>query len=142
MFFRRQLLIRMILVMFVASIGTSALSAVREIKISGDWFPASIRLGEKVLPMRGGTRCRHRAFSVYTAAFYADPAARSVSQIEGKTAKSLILHYHRDIDREDIIEASWQTLRKNPNINLGELSSRIDAMHELFRDVRDGDHLR
>ena len=128
------------LIILIAFCGVGWASSTRGIvEISGDRFPAAIRLGEKTLPLRGGTLCRHRLFSVYTAAFYADPQASSVARIEGDTHKSLILHYHRDIEREDIIEASWQTLRRNPNIDLGALADQIDRMHAMFQDVRDGD---
>lgn len=100
---------------------------------------ASAAVGERLLPVRGATLCRHRGFKVYTAVFYTAPEARDLKAILGPAPKRLVLHYHRDIDKADIAEASERTLKANPNVDLKKLRARLDRIYAWYENVQEGD---
>lgn len=112
------------------------------VRIGGVNFMNSTELGKHTLPIRGGVLCRHNMFRVYTAVLYTEPDARTAREILKPVPKSLILHYHRSIDRKDIIEASEQTLRSHPGLNMRDLRDRINTLYSWFVSVREGDEYR
>jgi hypothetical protein len=109
------------------------------VKIAGTIFESTASFAGYDLPFRGGTLCRHKAFRVYTAALFVQAGARTREEVLGPVPKRLILHYHRDIDREDIVEASERTLRKNPRIDMKRLRERLDRIYSWYENVREGD---
>ena len=48
----------------------------------------------------------------------------------------------RKIKKEDIVEASKRTLRKNPNIDLPGLRERLDLIYSWYENVGKGDRFR
>ncbi len=93
------------------------------------------------LPLRGVGLLRvGLIFDVYVAALYADPSQPSRTLLERGQAKELVIHYLRDIDREDIIEAAEQHMLKN--LNTGErerIAPALARWHSAMRSVRAGD---
>ena len=107
--------------------------------VRGVKFDSVAAIGGRAVPLRGATLCRWRGFKVYTAAFYAVPEARSSDEVLGDVPKRLVLHYEREIPKEDIIEATVRTLRENPKVNLAELQPRLDLIYSWYQDVKEGD---
>ncbi len=93
-------------------------------------------LGDQEVPLRGAGTLRWFTFKVYHAALYAPENARDVL---APVPKRLTLHYLRPIDREDIIEASWEALRSNPQNDIPALRMRLERFHDLVINVREGD---
>lgn len=110
-----------------------------KISIKDVIFDRAARVGDRDLPARGGTLCRHRTFKVYTALLYASPEARSVKSLLGPSAKRLVLHYHREISKEDIAEASERTLKSHPKLDIKKLRERLDRIYSWYEDVEEGD---
>jgi hypothetical protein len=77
---------------------------------------------------------------VYAAALYAAPQVSARQALEARHSKRLELYYFRDIDREDVMEAAWATLRRQRDTaTLARLREELDALHASFRDIRPGD---
>lgn len=109
------------------------------VKIRGVSFDRSVIVGGHALDLRGATPCRYLTFKVYTAAFYAPSAARNDQEILATAPKRLVLHYHREIDKQDIREATEKGLAGNPHLNLRELRARVDLISSWYENVREGD---
>ncbi|WP_306102478.1 chalcone isomerase family protein [Pseudomonas sp. SJZ079] len=55
-------------------------------------------------------------------------------------SKRLELYYFRTIEREDVIEAAWASLKRQQDESaLAQLRNELDALHTSFRDIRPGD---
>lgn len=114
----------------------------RDIEIKGVRFDGAARVASEQVPLRGATLCRYWGFKVYTAAFYTTPEARSLNEILGPAPKRLVLYYNRNIDRDDIIEASEHALKENPQVNLPALRQRLNRMYSWYENVREGDRFQ
>lgn len=130
------------LVAIAAFLAASPEGLAREISVSGVKFEKTTPSPSGPLPLRGATLCRYWGFKVYTAAFYVDPQARSLEEILGLAPKRLVLYYNRSIDREDLVEATEQALRRNPDVNLPAIRTRLDRLYRWFEDVDKGDRFR
>jgi hypothetical protein len=78
-------------------------------------------------------------FDVYSAAFYGPPALKPADALNAETPRVLVLHYHRSIDRNDIIEAASQILARQVPDQISALRSRIESLNAVYRSVQQGD---
>ncbi|WP_300657050.1 chalcone isomerase family protein [Pseudomonas sp.] len=83
---------------------------------------------------------RYLWVDVYAAALYAEPKVSAAQALERQRSLRLELFYFRNIERTDVIEAAWITLkRQQDQPTLERLRSDLDALHASFRDIKPGD---
>lgn len=103
-------------------------------------FPGLYSLDQVDLELKNQSVLRYLWADVYAAALYAAPQVSARQALDARHSKRLELYYFRDIDREDVIEAAWVTLRRQRDTaTLGRLREELDALHASFRDIRPGD---
>jgi hypothetical protein len=105
-------------------------------------FPALYQLDqvELKLKLKNQSVLSYLWVDVYAAALYAAPQMSARQALGARRSMRLELYYFRDIDREDVIEAAWVTLRRqHDTATLGRLRKELDALHASFRDIRPGD---
>lgn len=135
---RTAVLLLSMTVLVIPGLQTLAL-ATETVEVRGLPFPRRVEISGAPVEFRGGAVCRYLGFKVYTAVFYAAPEAKRTDEILGASPKRLVLHYERDIRREDIVTASEQTLRENPDVDLEALRERLDRLYAWYEDVEAGD---
>lgn len=139
----RQRAIQIVQLLFIiglAGLTTAASARLNpDVSVRGVRFEGAVQLPTGPVGLRGATLCRYWGFKVYTAAFYTTPEARGLDEILGPAPKRLVLHYNREIPKEDIIEASEHALRGNPEVNLPALRQRLTRIYSWYEDVKEGD---
>lgn len=101
--------------------------------------PTQHALGTQALPLTGLKLFEYWGFNLYTAALYAPGGTDSSAKVLADIPKSLILHYHRKIRADQIIKAAEHNLVKNPANDMAALRPAIDALHNAFVSVDQGD---
>ena len=76
---------------------------------------------------------------IYQAAFYLDPSISDPRQALTDAPKRLVIRYFRDIPRKALIQAAEKNIRNNPNADFASLKTRIDRLHEKYKDLKKGD---
>ncbi|MEX6503189.1 chalcone isomerase family protein [Pseudomonas zhanjiangensis] len=103
-------------------------------------FPERVHQAQATLELKNQAVLTYLWVDVYAAAFYSEPQIDPRQALQERHSKRLTLYYFRDIDREDVIEAAWITLRRQqPDSLLAKLRYELDALHASFRDIRAGD---
>lgn len=102
-------------------------------------FDSSIHIGGEDVPLRGLGAYEFLKIDLFTAAFYVPDRAIATDELLGGLPKKLVIYYHRNLRREEIVSAAEHALKKNPELNLAELRPRLEQMYLLFQNVRKGD---
>ena len=103
-------------------------------------FPAQYALDRTQLELKNQSVLTYLWTDAYAAALYTAPRISPRQALAARHSKRLELYYFRDIDREDVIEAVWRTLRRQQDSDsLRRLQLELDALHSNFRDIRRGD---
>tara|TARA_Y100000780_G_scaffold139711_1_gene126018 strand:+ start:177 stop:689 length:513 start_codon:yes stop_codon:yes gene_type:complete len=100
----------------------------------------TIQSADNELVLRNQHLFRYLLMDIYTAELYA-PAQTPLEQLlASDEAARLTLHYHRNIDREDLIKAAQTTLQRQYGENeLSAWQAELDTLHGRFSDIQDGD---
>ncbi len=109
-------------------------------EIEGVYFPDAVRVGGDRLPLYGLGLLRYRIFiKAYVAALYL-PSEAKPSSVLDDIPKRLELHYFWSIGGEGFGKAADQILEQNlDEPSLARLRERLDRLHALYQDVKDGD---
>ncbi|MDO9623597.1 MAG: chalcone isomerase family protein [Pseudomonas sp.] len=103
-------------------------------------FAAQATLDQVSLERKNQTVLRYLWADVYAAALYAEPSVSPAQAVDQQSSKRLELYYFRKIQRKDVIEAAWSTLKKQHDpATIERLRSDVDALHASFRDINPGD---
>lgn len=110
-----------------------------EVCVAKTCFQSQSGFSPSPLPIRGAALFRYWSFHVYTAALYAPDGVTSRKELLGDVPKVLVLHYHRKLTRENIVENSEIILKRNPDIRLESIRPELERLYALYRDVEPGD---
>ncbi len=103
-------------------------------------FPAQTQLEHVRLTLKNQSVLTYLWADVYAAALYTAPQTSASQILDDSRSKRLELYYFRAIEREDVIEAAWASLkRQQDEPALAQLRNELDALHASFRDIRPGD---
>jgi hypothetical protein len=103
-------------------------------------FAAQATVERTTLERKNQTVLRYLWADVYAAALYAEPSVSPAQALDQQRSKRLELFYFRKIQRDDVIEAAWTTLKKQHDpATLERLRSDVDALHASFLDINPGD---
>ena len=102
-------------------------------------FEGSKQLAGQTLPIHGVGLLEYVMLDLYTAALYAPSQFATVDSVLDNVPKSLVLHYHRMIKKEWMIEASRDRIKKNPANNAEALESRLKQLDRAYQKVNKGD---
>lgn len=101
--------------------------------------PLEQPFGTQAVPLHGLELFEYWGFDLYTAALYAPDDADTPESVLADIPKSLVLHYHRKIRKDQIIKAAEHNLKKNPSNNMVLLKEQLDQLHQAYVDVDKGD---
>jgi len=102
-------------------------------------FVSTTSLGEANISMVKATLFEYYFFDLYSIALYAPEAAADAEKVLGNVPKKLVFHYHRDIERQDFIEAADQVLKKNPNVDMKVIEERLAELNSWYVSVEEDD---
>ncbi|NVZ67475.1 chalcone isomerase family protein, partial [Pseudomonas gingeri] len=103
-------------------------------------FPARWSDGPQTLELKSQTVLTYLWADIYAAALYASPDISARQAFSEQRDQRLALYYFRDIDRSDVIKAASSTLqRQQTATTLARLKPQLDALHQSFKDIRQGD---
>ncbi|MCB0324050.1 MAG: chalcone isomerase family protein [Bdellovibrionales bacterium] len=117
----------------------SSTAVAEETCVAGACFPNEMQIGDGSYPLRGAALFEWYLFDVYSAAFYAPEGVDTIEEALGDVPKYLVLHYHGDIKRQNIIDNSEHILKENPANDMAALRDRLDRMYTAYSDVGEGD---
>lgn len=118
--------------------------AMSSVEQNGAEFPTQITLAEQPLALTGTGVARYRiVFTVYAAGLYLPNGTERNAVLDPQTPRRLEIEYFHNISADDIILAANTKLeaQRTPE-QLAELQPAIDAFHDLFQSVSDGDRYR
>lgn len=97
----------------------------------------------KSLVLNGmGLRKAYAVAKVYVAGLYLEKKSESPDEILGSTSvRKIVLHFVRDVSREQITGAWTEGFEKNAGAALPALRRRIDALNAVMPDLAAGDVL-
>lgn len=102
-------------------------------------FESSKEIAGIALPIHGVELLEYIKLDLYTAALYAPTNANSIETILNNIPKNLVLHYHRGIKKEWMIQASRDRIKKNPANNSAKLEDRLKQLDAAYQKVAKGD---
>lgn len=104
-------------------------------------FPPRVTLEQDTLERIGQATAHYaRIIPVYDIALYTDSVADTSRLLEPGVAKRLDIVYRVAIKATDLARAAEKTLsRQYPQERLEQWQSRVEALHESYRDVQPGD---
>ncbi len=132
---------RWLLILLALLCAPQAMSAVEQ---NGAEFPRQITLAEQPLTLTGTGVARYRiVFTVYAAGLYVPTETQRNAVLDAQTPRRLEIEYFHTISADDIILAANTKLeaQRTPE-QLAALQPAIDAFHDLFESVSDGDRYR
>lgn len=132
---------RWLLILIALLCAPQAMSAVEQ---NGAEFPRQITLAEQPLTLTGTGVARYRiVFTVYAAGLYVPTGTQRNAVLDAQTPRRLEIEYFHTISADDIILAANTKLKaqRTPE-QLAALQPAIDAFHDLFESVSDGDRYR
>ncbi|MCJ8167720.1 chalcone isomerase family protein [Atopomonas sediminilitoris] len=106
-------------------------------------FAPQIEVDQQRLRLNGEYLLEYLWVDVYRAALYlpASTTPQADDVLSPALSKRLELAYLYALKRDDLIEAAWQTLRRQHSQTLlKRLQSDIDQLHEAFTAIKPGDH--
>lgn len=106
---------------------------------SGACFPKEVILDGTSLKLRSTHLFRWWGFRVYSVALYTEPGFRKGDDILGDVPKRLVLHYHRNIEKDKMIEGAETVIPRNESNDMDALRERLDKVNAAYRDVSSGD---
>lgn len=103
-------------------------------------FTQAVDIQDQRLTLKGAGLLRYMVFiKAYAGALYLPDSAPS-DPVLAPVAKRLELAYYHAISREDFAKATRAKIRDNVDPDQAQkLSTRIDRLAELYRDVKPGD---
>ncbi|BCO30826.1 hypothetical protein TspCOW1_09290 [Thiohalobacter sp. COW1] len=107
-------------------------------------LPVAVEVGEDRLSLIRQDTIRYAGlFRVYSLGVYA-PAPQPLPQLLAADASTCIeARYHRDLEREILIEAAHHILeRQHPTPRLQAFSDGLARLHAAYVDIRAGDRYR
>lgn len=104
-------------------------------------FPRQVETAGRTLDLHGAALFTYWGFEVYSAALYTTQPGvqRGTRILSGDSPVRLELHYHRNVNRRDIIRASETMLRENAFVNYAAIEDSWRTFQRLLRDVGEGD---
>ncbi|NWA26086.1 chalcone isomerase family protein [Pseudomonas gingeri] len=103
-------------------------------------FPGQWHNGSETLELKGQSVLTYLWADVYAAALYTAPGVSARQAVAELRDQRLELYYFRAIDRSDVIKAATATLqRQQTAANLVRLQGELDALHQSFKDIQQGD---
>lgn len=112
----------------------------QEICIEKGCFSAQAKVGAKELPLIGASLYRYLVFDVYSIALYGPGGEQSIDSILSDVPKKLVIQYHRDFTREQIVRAGTELMRGNKEINFELTEPQAEKMNSLYvEQVSEGD---
>ena len=99
-------------------------------------FNSQISRDEVKLSLRSSSLFQYLFFDVSTVALYTDNES---SDVLADTPKSLQLHYHRTISREQMIENTSEHFALNPDVNIADYQQELQQLFSWYQNVTDGD---
>lgn len=106
---------------------------------AGACFPKSVTLNDTELVLRKTHLFRYWGFRVYSVALYTTPDFEKGDDILDDVPRRLVLHYHRSIEREKMIEGAEVVIPRNEGDNMDALKERLEKVNESYVDVSSGD---
>jgi len=80
--------------------------------------------------------------NVYVAGLYVESTSRDAAAIlNSDTRKQLILHFVRDVDRDDITDAMTEGFRSNAAGQFAALQQRVNQLNGMLTAMDDGDEM-
>lgn len=119
--------------------GLPALADAGEDCSSGACFPRTVVVGESELPLRSTHLFRYWGFRVYSLAFYIGEEVPKGGDVLVDKPMRLVLHYHRNIARENMIEGAEKVIPRDPSNDMDSLRERLDKVNAAYSDVSSGD---
>jgi hypothetical protein len=112
----------------------------QEVCIEKGCFSAQAKVGAKNLPLIGAILYRYLVFDVYSIALYGPDREHSIDSILSDVPKKLVIQYHRDFTRDQIVRAGTELMRENKEINFELTEPETEKMNSLYVDkVSEGD---
>lgn len=131
---------RRLLALLVLFTFSPSLLANTEARLDQAQFASATSLNQTSLERKNQSVLTYLWVDVYAAAWYAEPQVSPRQALELHKTKRLELYYFRQIDRSDVIEAAWVTLRRQHDpAKLERLRGELDELHAKFRDIDAGD---
>ncbi len=100
--------------------------------IDGVVFPGSVRLGDRNVAFRGAGTGKWLTFKIYTAALYATPDSEGDKNLLNGRPLVLILHYHHNVQKSDIVTSSEKTMKRNPGNDMETLRKPLSQFNQLL----------
>lgn len=108
-------------------------------RINGVYFSDSVTVGGEVLKIRGAGLLKWLFFNVYVASLYLPPDVPGQNALED-VSKKMEFHYLSDMKAEQFTESGEPLLLKNASAaELAQIRGKIDAINNLYRDIRKGE---
>lgn len=104
-------------------------------------YANSIKVAGKKLVLNGlGIReATFMQVDVYVAALYVDKKSKSPKKLlDMSTPKRLVLHFVRDVDKSDIIEAYKESFHKAPKATQKKLKPEFDKLVSWMSSIKEG----
>jgi hypothetical protein len=129
-------IILMLMVPLIMCIHSSELHGA---EINGVYFEDTITEGAEVLSLRGGGLLKWLFFKVYVAALYLPEDVSNGNVLEDKP-KKLVFHFLSDMKAEQFAESGEALLLNNTwEDELAQIKGKLDAIHDMYRDVKKGE---
>lgn len=125
-------------ILIIAILILSAVS-VPAAQINGVYFHNSVTVGDEVLKIRGAGILKWLFFKVYVVALYLPPEVEDGHALDD-IPKKMEFHYLSDMKAERFTESGDALLKKNASADeLAQIRGKIDAINDMYRDVKKGD---
>ena len=112
----------------------------QEVCIERGCFSAQTKVGAKELPLIGAILYRYLVFDVYSIALYGPDGEQSIDSILSDVPKKLVIQYHRDFTRDQIVRAGTELMRGNKEIDFELTEPQTEKMNSLYvEQVSEGD---
>jgi hypothetical protein len=113
-------------------------------KLAGVTMPDTATVGDKSLVLNGmGLReATWLKIDVYVAGLYLEKVSSDAPGIVGADSSNLlVLHFVRDVDRDDIVKAWSDGFKSNATVPIGQIKPLIDRLNAWMPGFADGDTL-
>lgn len=118
----------------------SSLANGKETKVEGQVFPASVTAAGTTLQLSGVGTARFKVlFKIYAGAVYL-PAGKTFDNVFDPIPRRLEIAYLYDIEKEDLVAAADNFLKKNVGEKrFAEMAGDVAKINALFRAVKKGE---
>jgi hypothetical protein len=102
-------------------------------------FPTAIQLAQGPILLRGTRMAGWLGFKLYAIALYFDPATPAADLYSAGKPVRVVLHYLRNISRQQFIDHTEKFIRIDPANDMQALRKRLDDLYTHYHDVKAGD---